>query len=264
MTQQRAFDQTAGFLKTAKSVLFITGAGISAESGLPTYRGLGGMYNDRLTEDGVPIETALAGATLRRSPDVTWKYLAQLEERFRGAAFNQAHRVVADIERLWPRVWVLTQNIDGFHGDAGSKNVIEIHGNIYRVLCAACAFRMKIRDFSEIEIPPLCPRCGHLMRPDVVLFGETLPVEALTTLVEQMEQGFDLCFSIGTMSVFPYICQPLEDVKRRGGFTVEINPEETGLSSIVDVRIVSGAVDALTRIWDVVSGGAGTAGHCFS
>ncbi|MFA5261628.1 MAG: NAD-dependent protein deacylase [Candidatus Omnitrophota bacterium] len=254
LTQQRALDQAAGFLKAAKSVLFITGAGISAESGLPTYRGLGGMYNDRLTEDGVPVETALAGVTLQRSPDVTWKYLALLEEKCRGAVFNQAHRIIADIERQWPRVWVLTQNIDGFHRDAGSKHVIEIHGNIHRVLCASCGFRQEIRNFSEIEIPPPCPRCGHLMRPDVVLFGETLPVEAVTTLIEQMEQGFDLYFSIGTTSVFPYIRQPLEDAQRRGRRTVEINPEETEVSSLVDARISSRAVDALSRIWDAVSG----------
>ncbi|HPB67508.1 MAG TPA: NAD-dependent protein deacylase [Candidatus Omnitrophota bacterium] len=253
LAQHRALEQAAGFLKTAKSVLFITGAGISAESGLPTYRGLGGMYNNRLTEDGIPIETALAGVTLQRSPEVTWKYLVKLEERCRGAAFNPAHRVIANIERRWPRVWVLTQNIDGFHRDAGSKNVIEIHGNIHRVLCASCGFRQDVRDFSGIAIPPLCRRCGHKMRPDVVLFGEMLPPAAVTTLIAQMEQGFDLYFSIGTTSVFPYIRRPLEDAKSRGRFTVEINPEETEASSLVDVRISSGAVNALMRIWDLVT-----------
>ena len=254
MTEQRAIEQAAGFLKKAGSVLFITGAGLSAESGLPTYRGLGGMYNDRLTEDGIPIETALAGVTLQRAPEITWRYIAKLEARCRGAAFNPAHRVIADIGRRWPRVWVLTQNIDGFHRDAGSEHVIEIHGNIHRVLCSSCGFRRDIHDFSDIEIPPSCPRCGQLMRPDVVLFGEMLPVEAVTALVEQMDEGFDVCFSVGTTSVFPYIRQPLENAKRHGRPTVEINPEETEVSSMVDVRIASGAVDALTRIWEAVSG----------
>ena len=255
LTDQDAISRAAGFFKKAESVLFITGAGVSAESGLPTYRGLGGLYNDSLTEDGIPIETALAGVTLQRSPDVTWKYLSKLEAQCRGAVFNQAHRIIADIGRRWPRVWVLTQNIDGFHLDAGSKNVIEIHGNIHRVLCAACGFRQEIRDFSDIEIPPFCPRCGQLMRPDVVLFGEMLPVEAVTALLEQLEEGFDLYCTVGTTSVFPYIRQPLEDAKRRGRPAVEINPEETEVSSLVDVRISSGAVDALTRIWNAVAGG---------
>jgi len=103
--------QIAKLLKNCKSILFITGAGISADSGLPTYRGIGGLYNDKLTEDGISVETALAGETLRKRPEVTWKYLAQIEENFRNAKFNRGHEVIAEMEKYFERVWVLTQNI---------------------------------------------------------------------------------------------------------------------------------------------------------
>ncbi len=252
---QKHIENIAALLTEAENVLFITGAGISAESGLPTYRGVGGLYNDRLTEDGIPIETALAGETLQKNPECTWKYLAQLEERSRGASFNQAHKIIADIEAAKQRVWVLTQNIDGFHTKAGSKNVIEVHGNIHKLVCSYCGLRLQIQDFTEIDIPPRCTECRQIMRPDVVFFGEMLPLEQVTTLLSQVEQGFDMYFSIGTTSVFPYIRQPMEDAKRRGRPTVEINPGQTEISRWVDYKIPSGAVDGLSRIWGRVQQG---------
>src|SRR5512135_1950332 len=102
------------FLKNSRSILFVTGAGISADSGLPTYRGIGGLYNQGTTEEGIPIEMALAGDMLSSRPEVTWKYLAQIESRCRGARPNRAHEVIARMEKAFERVWVLTQNIDGF------------------------------------------------------------------------------------------------------------------------------------------------------
>jgi len=157
MTQ---IERAGTLLLKAKSVLFITGAGISADSGLPTYRGIGGLYNDSDTQDGVPIEAALAGETLKANPALTWKYLSQIEERCRNARYNRAHEVIAKIEKRFPRVWVLTQNIDGFHTDAGSKNVIEIHGNLHRLFCEACGWKTEVKNYGEINIPPKCPDCG--------------------------------------------------------------------------------------------------------
>src|SRR3989338_9673158 len=95
-------------LKGCQSIFFITGAGISADSGLPTYRGIGGMYNDKATEEGIPIETALAGETLQNHPEITWKYLSQIEKNCRQAKFNQPHQLIAEMERYFKRVWVLT------------------------------------------------------------------------------------------------------------------------------------------------------------
>lgn len=244
-------ENVAQHLKTAKSILFITGAGMSADSGLPTYRGVGGLYEDTHTEDGIPIEMALAGEMLATRPEITWKYLSQIEKNCRQATFNNGHAIIAQMERHFPRVWALTQNIDGFHKAAGSRNVIEIHGNMHRLRCDACGWRHNIRDFSEIEIPPQCPKCHHIARPDVVFFGETLPPEAVEFYEEQLHQGFDMYMWIGTTSVFPYIQWPLYEARRRKALTVEINPGETEISLEVDIKIPSGAAQALKDIWDI-------------
>ena len=119
-------DAVASCLQDATSVLFVTGAGISAESGIPTYRGIGGLYNDADTPEGIPIEEALSGEMMRSRPAITWRYIHQIEAASRGASFNRAHQFVADMERRCERVCVLTQNVDGFHKSAGSRNVIGV------------------------------------------------------------------------------------------------------------------------------------------
>ena len=113
----------AAEMRRARRLLFITGAGISADSGLPTYRGIGGLYNDQTTEDHFSIETALSGAMLDAQPAITWKYLHQIESTCRGARFNDAHAIIADLDNHF-EVCVLTQNIDGFHRNAGSRYLI--------------------------------------------------------------------------------------------------------------------------------------------
>ena len=144
----------AKLLKKSKNILFITGAGISADSGLPTYRGIGGLYNDKLTEDGIPVEMALAGETLKNRPQVTWKYLSEIEKNCRNAKFNRGHEVIAEMEKHFERVWVLTQNIDGFHYAAGSRYIIDIHGNMHKLACMSCGWRSEVKDYSLIDIPP--------------------------------------------------------------------------------------------------------------
>jgi len=241
--------QVAGLLKKSQSILFITGAGISADSGLPTYRGIGGLYNDTVTEEGIPIEMALAGETLERQPQVTWKYLAQIEKNCRRARYNRGHEVIVEMEKRFERVWVLTQNIDGFHQAAGSKNVIDIHGNMHKLLCANCGWRRAIKDFREIQIPPLCPDCKGIARPDVVFFGEMLAEDKLAILYKELKQGFDIYFSVGTTSVFAYIQQPILYAKSCGRPTIEINPENTEVSHIVDIKLQMRAAEALEMIW---------------
>ena len=129
----RAIDTVVKRLANCKSLLFITGAGVSADSGLPTYRGIGGLYNVEHPEEGIPIEDILSGNMFRRRPELTWKYLGQVEQSSRGATFNRAHEVIAAMEARFPRVWTLTQNIDGFHRAAGSRNVLEIHGRLHEL-----------------------------------------------------------------------------------------------------------------------------------
>jgi NAD-dependent deacetylase len=247
--QQDAIDRSVDILRASRSLLFITGAGISADSGLPTYRGIGGLYNDEHPEDGLPIEEILSGEMLRRRPEMTWKYLGQIEQSTRAARFNRAHQVIAEMESRFERVWTLTQNIDGLHRQAGSKNVLEIHGNFHNLVCMECQFRQTVEDYSGLTLPPPCPRCHGILRPDVVLFGEFLSEDVCDRLEKQLSIGFDAIFSIGTTSVFPYIAGPIELARHRGWPTVEINPETTRVSHLISERLPMGAAEAMDAIW---------------
>jgi NAD-dependent deacetylase len=248
-TIARSIDHIVDLLREACSLLFITGAGISADSGLPTYRGVGGLYNTTSTEEGLPIEELLSGHTMRQRPALTWKYLAQVAQACRGARFNRGHEVIAAMENHFDRVWTLTQNVDGFHRQAGSRNVVDIHGDLHNLLCPSCGFERTVTDYSAIAIPPQCPNCPTLLRPDVVLFGEALPFDKVSRLYTEIERGFDLVFSIGTTSVFPYIAEPVERAHQLGKPTIEINPGMTEVSHLVTLRLPLGAADALDAIW---------------
>ncbi|MGD0336147.1 MAG: NAD-dependent protein deacylase [Candidatus Omnitrophota bacterium] len=241
--------EVARILKRSKSVFFITGAGVSADSGLPTYRGVGGLYDGKATDEGVPIEMALAGSMLKERPEVTWKYLAQIEKNCRNATYNRGHKVIAEIEKSFERVWVLTQNIDGFHHAAGSKNVIDIHGDMHRLFCPSCNWKRKVKDYAGLKIPPVCPKCSSTVRPEVVFFGEELAYEKLRILYEQLNKGFDIYFSVGTTSVFPYIQQPIMQAKALNKPSVEINPDKTIVSEFVDIKVAMPAAAALDAIW---------------
>lgn len=236
----KVLDLVAEHLRGAQRVLFITGAGISAESGLPTYRGVGGLYNDCDTEDGMPVETALGGEMLRTRPDICWKYLLQVAMACAGAGPNRSHHRIAELEQRLPHVCVLTQNIDGYHRDAGSRNLIEIHGNNRSLTCmAGCGYAGSALPYSPeryAHLPPRCPSCGGVLRPEVVLFGEMLPERAVAHLHQELAEAFDLTFLIGTTAVFPYIAQPVLLAARQGLPTVEINPGSTELSDLVRYR----------------------------
>ncbi|MDR3352564.1 MAG: NAD-dependent deacylase [Zoogloeaceae bacterium] len=243
-----SFREIARLLDDSRRTLFITGAGISADSGLPTYRGIGGLYENQSTEEGLAIEDALSGAMLARRPEITWKYLAQIEANCQRAGPNPAHLAIARLERELPYVMVLTQNIDALHRAAGSQNVIEIHGDVHRLLCLACGAEETVATLTGRPLPPVCPQCGGRMRPQVVLFGEMLPEAALGRFLEALEIGFDLVFSIGTTSVFPYIAHPVLKAIHQGIPTVEINPGHTALSAHVTHQLPLGAATALTGI----------------
>jgi NAD-dependent deacetylase len=248
--QEDVIDTAVRVLRKSNSVLFITGAGISADSGVPTYRGIGGLYDIELTEEGLPIEEILSGVMFRANPELTWKYLGQIADSARGATYNRAHAVIAQMEQRFGRVWTLTQNVDGFHRAAGSQNVIEIHGNMRSLSCTGCSYRTLVEDAADLEIPPRCPNCSDILRPDVVLFGEALPEEALSRLYREAETGFGAVFSIGTSSVFPYIQEPVLQARRMGVPTFEINPGETILSDEVDYHLSMNAADAMDEIWE--------------
>jgi len=248
-------NEAAALLENCRRVFFITGAGISADSGLPTYRGIGGLYENQHTDEGIPIESAISGEMMEARPEISWKYLAQMEAACRGASFNRGHEVIAEMQDMF-EVWVLTQNIDGFHRNAGSENVIDIHGDIHTLVCTECEWRETVPDYGGIEsYPPRCPKCNSVVRPEVVLFGERLPEDRTETLMTEWSTGFDIVFSIGTTSVFPYIAQPVSYAKYHGIPTVEINPGDTSVSHIVDIKIPAGAAETLDELWKVFKEG---------
>lgn len=237
-------------LQRAERILIITGAGLSADSGLPTYRGLGGLYNGH-TAEGLPIETALSGAMLRSNPMLCWKYLAQLAQACLRARPNAAHAAIATLQQRKPQCWVLTQNIDGYHAAAGSpaQRLIEIHGQLAPLFCLGCGREDdNLPAHLTADLPPRCRHCAGLLRPPVVLFGEMLGVQALARLQDELATGFELVISIGTSASFPYIVEPLLQTRQKGGFTVEINPEDSAISALVDIHIRTKALDALPAL----------------
>lgn len=247
---EQQIQRIATAIKQAERILLITGAGLSADSGLPTYRGLGGLYNGH-TDEGLPIEAALSGSMLQRDPALCWKYLAELGKACLSAQPNAGHRAIAELQRRKPECWLLTQNIDGYHRAAGSpaERLIEIHGELAPLYCQSCgAVDPQLAEHLSRPLPPKCRQCGGVLRPPVVLFEEMLPERAIGTLYAELRKGFTVVISIGTSASFPYIVEPVLRTRQAGGFTAEINPTRTDLSAAVDVHLQSRALDVLPEL----------------
>jgi len=232
-------------IAVASRVLFVTGAGISADAGLPTYRGVGGLYAGEPTAEGVPIEEALSGRMLQERPSLCWKYIRQIEEAGRGAMPSAGHRAIAALQTKRREVWVLTQNVDGLHTLAGSRRVIDIHGDIKALRCTRCGDERRVSSYENLEAIPHCRECGGMLRPKVVLFGERLPVAKLERLDHELGIGFDVVVNVGTSAVFTYIARPTWITNEKGALTVEVDPGETRLSQLVDIRFRRRASEVL-------------------
>lgn len=248
-------------LRDVRSVGVITGAGISAESGIPTYRGKGGIYDD--PEQGDRTIEALSAPTLQSDPDRTWRALFQIAGAAAAALPNAGHAAIVEIERKAERFVLLTQNVDGLHRLAGSRNVIDIHGDAFELICTACGKRnqfhdprtsaivpprLDIQQCIKANVAPRCP-CGGVYRPDVVLFGEMLPEDKLARLyAELLDNPPDMVISVGTSAMFPYIVQPMLVARMAGKLTIEINPEPTEISDFAAFHLKAKAGDALPAI----------------
>ena len=254
MATENEYSEIADLVRDANAVLFITGAGISTDSGLPTYRGIGGLYEGKTTDEGIAIEEALSYEMLRTRPEVTWKYLWEIAKMTRGAKPNRAHQLIGKWIEEKPASWVLTQNVDGLHAEVNDHHLIEVHGRAETLFCTKCdhsEFGEKVLFESgrvAFPEPPECERCGGLLRPDVVLFGEFLSNESLDQLHSLESAGIDLVISIGTSSLFPYITGPVQMASQFGIPCVEINPEETSVSDCCDFRLRVGCTTALEEI----------------
>jgi len=251
LDDERAVDSIVQAMSRARRLLFITGAGMSADSGLPTYRGRDGIYRTQQTTlHGLSIEQALSGPMLRTRPEITWHYLLELEKTSRHAAPNRGHHVLAEMDDYFDAVWIVTQNVDGLHQRAGSRNVLDMHGSLHALECMRCGQQTTTPDYSKLTLPPRCSECEGPIRPQVVLFEEELPYDKFSRLWCEFGAGFDLIFSIGTSSMFEYIVEPVLVGRQMGITTVEINPETTSISSEVDIKIGAGAATVLASIWE--------------
>ena len=243
-------------LSSIRSAGVITGAGVSAESGIPTYRGDGGIYDDPL--EGDRTVEALSGTTLQSDPDRTWRAVAKLAQLAGRARPNPAHHAIVEMERKLERFVLLTQNVDGLHQAAGSRNVIAIHGGVFDTRCMACGRRGRIRPeaLAGMEAAPRCDECGGVMRPDAVLFGEMLPTGEVARLEQEFfERPPDLVLVVGTTAMFPYIAQPVVHARQLGRLTVEVNPERTYLSDSVEFFVRAKAGEAMPLIAAATSRG---------
>jgi NAD-dependent deacetylase len=249
--EKRRIERVVDVLLRAESLLVITGAGLSADSGLPTYWGVGGLYEEQSFDEGHEIQEILSTPMLHTRPELTWKHLLRIGRAVAQAKPNRGHEILAEMEHHFSRFWILTQNVDGFHTQAGAENVLEIHGNMHHLGCTSCRWRRRtFETLDESPTPPKCPDCGELIRPEVILFGDLLPTDVLDTLQRELERGFDLVMSIGTSSNFPYIALPVQLIAQQGGATVEINPGTTMISDLVDQKISLRSAEALEAIWE--------------
>jgi NAD-dependent deacetylase len=231
MARNEDIGAVAERLRSARKVLFITGAGVSAESGIPTFRGKEGWWRN------YPPEELASPEGFARDPKMVWEWYNYRKQLIRDTSPNPAHIGIAEIERLLPNVLVATQNVDGLHHEAGSKNVIEIHGSIWKTRCTRedIEFEKNVID-TESKVPPVCPHCGSLVRPAVVWFGEMLPLEPLQMINNaiQEEPLVDVVFIVGTSAVFQYIIQWALIPQRFGAMLIEINPDSTPVTQYAD------------------------------
>ena len=230
-------------LARGRRVAALTGAGISAESGVPTFRSLGGFWENESLEDLATPEG------FARDPRRVWAWYDGRRRQIGACSPNAGHRALERFGRSRPDFRLITQNVDGLHAAAGSVGVILLHGDLFRVRCTREGTAREDRRVPLPEIPPRCD-CGALLRPDVVWFGEVLPEGAMEAATEAARRS-EVFLSIGTSAVvYPAAALP-EVAKRNGAYLVEINVEETPLSPLADEVILGPAAEVLPDLLGV-------------
>ncbi len=227
-------------LKAAKKIVFFTGAGISAESGISTFRGKDGIWNKMKPEELANFDAFM------RNPDLVWEWYQHRRDIINKSKPNAAHSVIAELEKYF-EVSVVTQNIDNLHRRAGSTKIFELHGNIERNYCVDCHTFFDSINIENPNFVPYCKLCGGLVRPDIVWFGEMLPQDQFSG-GEKAAELSDICFVIGTSAVvYPAAYIPMS-AKQAGSYLVEINIEPTELSRYADYSVFGKAGEILPEI----------------
>jgi NAD-dependent deacetylase len=249
--------EAARAIRASRRLVILTGAGVSKESGIPTFRdALDGLW---ATYDPQQLATPDA---FRRNPRLVWDWYEYRRGLLAGAQPNPAHRAIVALADRLPQVAVVTQNIDGLHQAAGSRDVIELHGNIRRNKCFAhCQGEPTLVDIAALEWdadsgPPTCPHCGAFVRPDVVWFNETLPAAALQRALDLSAQA-DVMLVVGTSGAV-YPANQLPFVARQNGATViDVNPDQSGITRIADWHLAGPAGVMLPEVLAAVDEGEG-------
>lgn len=225
----------------ATNVLVLTGAGVSAESGVPTFRGGG----NSAVWKGMPFDVISSARMVQSNLPAVWEWFDYRRNLLQPLQPNPAHTEIAGWQKRFATFTLVTQNIDGLHQKAGAREVIELHGSIWRSRCVACDTRYELRgDGPRADV---CVDCGSNLRPDVVLFGEILPPGAFELAAERAAEC-ELCFVVGTSAiVYPAAALP-EIAKAAGAYVCEVNPERTPLSDLCDEVLTGKAGDVLPLI----------------
>lgn len=227
------------YLQGCQRLSVLTGAGISAESGIPTFRDPGGLW-----ENFKPEEVATPEA-FARDPAFVWEFYATRMEKFHGAQPNPGHQALATLEQQVQSFWLITQNIDNLHHRAGSQRVTELHGNIWRTRCVSCTHREELQAVPE-SVPPICQQCGDLMRPDVVWFGEMLDLKNIEAAEAACHcEVFIVAGTSGEVWPAAGFCH---QAKANGAFVIEVNTQPSALSEIADVSLLGRCGEVLPQL----------------
>ena len=235
------FEEISEEIKNANKIVFVTGAGISQESGIPTFRGKDGLWRKY---DAMQLATIDAFHT---NPQLVWEWYNERRTNIFAAKPNNGHEAIAELEN-YVDVVVLTQNIDGLHQRAGSSKVFELHGSIIRIKCTVCDYQDDVITNFE-QTPPRCT-CGNMLRPDVVWFGEPLPQNVWRQAMIHASQCDVMVIAGTSLVVSPANTLPIY-AKQNNAFLVEINPEKTIMTSDMDYSVRDSSARALPEFLSI-------------
>ena len=222
-------------IASAQAITILTGAGISADSGVPTFRGADGLWRNFRAEELASPEA------FERDPRLVWEWYNWRRELIASKQPNDAHRAIASLESRVNDFWLITQNVDGLHRAAGSRKLSEIHGNIWMVRCTACSAVTENHQVP-LSLMPHCGPCGGLLRPHIVWFGESLQEEDLARCANQL-QACDILLVIGTSGVVYPAAGFASIAKAAGAYVIEVNLDPTPQSDLVDIALHGRAKD---------------------
>jgi len=239
--------RAAAILSRAERVAVMTGAGVSAESGVPTFRGAGGLW------EGRPVAQVATPEGFAADPVLVWRFYEERRRAMASVQPNPAHLVLARWQDRFAELTLITQNVDGLHAVAGSRRVLELHGTLWRVRCSGCGRERDERTVPLARVPPVCAACGALERPAVVWFGEMLPEEVVAA-AWQATEACDAFLVVGTSAVVYPAAGLVQVAASHGARVIEFNPEASALAHLAHVAVRGPAGVTLPAVAAILDG----------